>query len=73
MGLIKFIGLGVFLKTKNPDVEIGVFGNTIDSNYFPSTALTSPLIFRTFVGVSAFDITVIAFRMGPTRFVSYFT
>ena len=61
-------------KTKKTPIciEVFVYMNTI-FDYFPSAALTSPLIFNTLVGVSALEITVIAFLIGPTRFVSYFT
>lgn len=41
--------------------------------YLVPVPLTSPFIFRTIVGVSALEVTVMAFLMGPTRFVSYFT
>lgn len=35
---------------------------------------TVPLIFKETIGVlSAFELTVMVFRMGPTRLVSYFT
>ena len=41
--------------------------------YLPSAGNTFPFIFNTFVGVSALEITVIAFAIGPTLLVSYFT
>jgi len=36
-------------------------------------SITVPLIFKATVWVSAFEVTVIVFRIGLTRFVSYFT
>src|SRR5690606_36916091 len=41
--------------------------------YLAPWPFTFPLIFRTLVGVSALEITVMAFLMGPTLLVSYFT
>ena len=41
--------------------------------YFAPGFLTVPFILRTFVGVSALEVTVMAFLIGPTLLVSYFT
>ena len=35
--------------------------------------MTSPLILRATIGTEALEATVMVFRMGPTRSVSYFT
>ena len=35
--------------------------------------MTSPLILRATIGTEALEATVMVFRMGPTRLVSYFT
>src|SRR5690606_39001502 len=41
--------------------------------YLAPGPFTFPLILRTLVGVSALEVTVMAFLMGPTLLVSYFT
>ena len=48
--------------------------NVLCENYSSgASSMTSPLIFRATIGTEALEATVMVFRMGPIRSVSYFT